>query len=67
MKRFVLELTEELLAAIDKALKERSGTTRNAAIEEWLWRIGEIKQAAKKGGIQRSKRPTRGRPKKQVD
>lgn len=61
MKKFLLELTDELHDAIGAALDGRS---RNAAIEDWLWRIGEIKTAAKEKGIKRKERLGRGRPKK---
>jgi hypothetical protein len=62
MKRFLLEITDELDDAIAAAL---DGKSRNAAIEDWLWRIGDVKQAAKANGIERKQRLGRGRPKKQ--
>ncbi|MDA1052597.1 MAG: hypothetical protein O3C40_19245 [Planctomycetota bacterium] len=61
MKRFLLEITDELDAAIAAAVGDKS---RNAAIEDWLWRIGDVKQAAKAKSIERTQRLGRGRPKK---
>ena len=61
MHRFLCELTPELVQALDEAAGDRS---RNAAIEEWLWRIGEVKDAAKKLKISKPTRRKRGRPRK---
>ena len=64
MKRFLLEITDELDAAIRAAL---NGKSRNAAIEDWLWRIGDVKKAATEKGIKRKPRLGRGRPPKEQD
>lgn len=62
MKKILLELSEELADAIDAA---RDGS-RNPAIESWLWRIGDIRDAAKRIGVDRPIRRGRGRPPKQT-
>ena len=61
MKRVMLELSEELGAAIDAALE---GRQRNPTLEAWLWRVREIQAAAKKLGVSKPVRRGRGRPRK---
>lgn len=59
MKRFELQITEELGKVLDAAL---NGQHRNPAIEDWLWRIKEVRDTAKELGLARVKRRGRGRP-----
>lgn len=59
MKRTLLVITDELDAAIRHAT-----TNRNAATEDWLWRIKEVREAAKELGLTRKPRAKVGRPKK---
>jgi len=61
VKRIMFELSEELGAAIDAAL---SGRQRNPTLETWLWRVREIKDAAKRLGVRKPVRRGRGRPPK---
>ena len=63
MKRFELQITEELSQVLDKVL---NGRPRNPAIEDWLWRTPAIRQAAKRLGVSRKPRRKRGRPKEDV-
>lgn len=49
-------MSEELKAAIDAAL---AGSQRNPTLEEWLWRVREIREAAKLLGVRKPVR--RGR------
>lgn len=58
MKSFLLQLTDELLCAIQAARGDRS---RAAAIEDWLWAHPAIRAAAKRIGVQRKPRPERGK------
>lgn len=50
MKRIMLELSDELGAAIDAAL---AGRHRNPTLESWLWRVREIHDAAKLLGVRK--------------
>lgn len=61
MQKLLLEISDELLSAINKA---RGTSPRNPAIEAWLWKIGEIRTAAAVLGISKPQRRGRGRPKK---
>lgn len=61
MKRLLLVMTPELLAAIDRARGDRP---RTEAIECWLWRVREVKASAKELGIVRPERRKPGRPRK---
>lgn len=61
MKRVMLELSDELGAAIDVAL---AGRHRNPTLETWLWRVREIQDAAKRLGVRKPVRRGRGRPRK---
>ena len=54
----LIEFTEELWAAIDLA---RGDTPRQAWLEERLWKIRDVRDAAEKKGIQRPERPVRGK------
>ena len=60
MKRIMLELTPALAKSIDEACQ---GKSRNAAIEDWLWRIADIRRAADRLDLDRQPRRQRGRPK----
>ena len=64
MKRFVFELTDELLEVINAASGKK---TRNAAIEDWLWSIPAIRRTARKKGVNRGRRRGRGRPRGEVE
>jgi hypothetical protein len=59
MQRFTLEITEELSQALWLAVGNGS---RNALIEDWLWKVPAVKAAAKDKGIKRKPRLQRGRP-----
>ena len=59
MPRVQVQMTEELLDAIDLA---RGDKKRNPAIESWLWRIRDIQKAANKLKLKRRKRKPPGRP-----
>ena len=59
MIRFTMEISPELSTAIDEAL---AGRHRNPAIEEWLWQQRQVKEAAKRKGIEKPQRRKRGRP-----
>jgi hypothetical protein len=59
MVRFMLEISPELSAAVDAARADRY---RNPAIEEWLWRERQIREAAKRIGVEKPFRRKRGRP-----
>lgn len=61
MKQVLLEITEELLAAIDAS---KGDETRNAYIERCLWKVGTIKSAANELGIEKPVRPKWGKTKK---
>lgn len=64
MKRVMLELSPELLAAIDAA--RGRGRKRNPAIEDWLWLVQEIRRAAAALGVRRPERRKAGRPKRET-
>lgn len=59
LERIDLRITEELFAAIENAVGDRS---RNRCIEEWLWRIKEIRESAGALELNRKERNHRGRP-----
>ena len=59
IKPICLTVTPGLLRAIDRAA---GGESRNAAIENWLWRIPEILKAAAVLDIERQPRRPVGRP-----
>ena len=59
MRKILLEISDELADAIDHARDDRK---RNPAIEDWLWRIKEIKEAAKSLEIKKPERRKPGRP-----
>ena len=61
MKRVMVEFSDELGAAIDAALANRH---RNPTLEEWLWRVREIREAAQRLGVRKPVRRGRGRPRK---
>jgi hypothetical protein len=61
MKQVLLEITEELLQAIDAS---KGSETRNAYIERCLWNASTIKKAAKELGIEKPVRPRWGKTKK---
>lgn len=61
MKRIMFEVSEELGAAIDAALGDRE---RNPTLESWLWRVREIRDAAKRLSVRKPVRRGRGRPRK---
>lgn len=58
MKKFLLEVSEELLAAIDVA---RGPVPRNPWIEAQLWRLKAIRDAAEARGVVKPDRPMEGR------
>lgn len=59
LRTILLQVTEPLAQAIDVACGLDS---RNAKIEGWLWRIKDVRDAAKAAGIEREARRGRGRP-----
>ena len=59
MIRFTMEISPELSAAIDVAL---AGGHRNPSIEDWLWQQRQIREAARRRGIEKPTRRKRGRP-----
>ena len=59
MKRFELQITEELSQVLNKVL---NGRPRNPAIEDWLWRVKDVRETAKRMGVIRKQRRKRGRP-----
>jgi hypothetical protein len=58
MRKRLLQLTDELCAAIDAA---RGGQPRNPWLESQLWKNVQIRKAAKLLGIKNPKRPADGR------
>jgi hypothetical protein len=61
LKPVFLEITEELIAALDLA---RGDEPRNAFIERTLWNSAAVKSAAKSAGIKKPVRRKPGRPRK---
>ena len=59
MKRFELQITEELGRVLDAVL---DGQHRNPAIEDWLWRVRDVRETAKRLNVKRQPRRKRGRP-----
>lgn len=60
MKRMMLELTDALAAVLDRARGDRH---LGPCIEAWLWRMREVRDAARELGVVRPERRGRGRPK----
>jgi len=58
MGKKLIELTDELWAAIDAA---RGGSPRNGWLERELWRLGSIRDGAKQSGVKKPQRPIDGR------
>ena len=58
MKKFLLEVSEELLAAIDAA---RGPVPRNPWIEAQLWKLKAVRDAAEARGVAKPDRPMEGR------
>jgi hypothetical protein len=58
MKKFLCEVSEELLAAVDAA---RGPVPRNPWIEAQLWKLRVIRDAARAEGIAKPNRPDDGR------
>jgi hypothetical protein len=58
MKRIMVELTEELAAAVDEA---RGDIARNPWLEAQLWRLKPIRDAAASMGVAKPDRPLEGR------
>lgn len=58
MKKFLCEVSNELLAAIDAA---RGPVARNPWIESVLWKIKAIREAAVARGVAKPDRPMDGR------
>lgn len=58
MKKFLCEVSEELLAAIDAA---RGPVPRNPWIEAVLWKVKAIRDAAEARGVAKPDRPMDGR------
>ncbi len=58
MKKFLCEISEELLAAIDAA---RGPVPRNPWIEAQIWKLKAIRDAAKARGVAKPDRPMEGR------
>lgn len=58
MKKFLCEVSEELLAAIDAA---RGPVPRNPWIEAQLWKMKTIRDAAQARGVAKPDRPMEGR------
>lgn len=58
MKKKLIELSEELWAAIDAA---RGASPRNGWLERELWRLGSIRDGARQAGVSKPKRPLDGR------
>jgi len=61
MRRFLLEITPELHAALTAACGPRG---RNAMIERLLWASRTVREAARRVGVARPERPRVGRPRK---
>lgn len=62
MKKFLCELSEQLLAAIDAA---RGPVPRNPWIEAQMWKLKTIRDAADARGVAKPERPLEGRGKYQ--
>ncbi|KKL07614.1 hypothetical protein LCGC14_2584260 [marine sediment metagenome] len=58
MRKRLLQLTDELWAAVDAA---RGDQPRNPWLEFQLWKSGAIRKAAKILGVKNPKRPADGR------
>ena len=58
MKRIMLEITDELHAAIDAA---RGTDPRNPFIENQLWKSKLVNTGAEIAGVERQNRPSDGR------
>tara|TARA_R100000742_G_C4278616_1_gene101680 strand:- start:515 stop:760 length:246 start_codon:yes stop_codon:yes gene_type:complete len=58
-KHLTITLTGELAAAIEAA---KGDSSRSEAIERWLWRVKDLKDAAKEIGVSKQDRPVMGRP-----
>lgn len=58
MKKFLCEVSEELLAAVDAA---RGPVPRNPWIEAQLWKLKAIRDAAEARGVEKPDRPMEGR------
>jgi hypothetical protein len=58
MRKFLCEVSEELLAAVDAA---RGAVPRNPWIEAQLWKLKTIRDAAEARGVSKPDRPMEGR------
>ena len=58
MRKVLVELTDELWAAIDAA---RGGVARNPWLERELWRLKSVRDGAKATGVEKPDRPIEGR------
>lgn len=58
MKRILLEVSDELAAAVDAA---RGNVPRNPWIEKQLWKSRAVKQGAAAAGVEDPGRPLEGR------
>lgn len=58
MRKFLLEITEELHASIDVA---RGAAPRNPWLERELWKLKAIRDGAKIAGVENPRRPMEGR------
>jgi hypothetical protein len=63
MKQICVTVTDELHRAVDTA---RGTRDRNSSIEDWLWRIRAVQDAARQLGVSRPTRKPRGRPRKEA-
>lgn len=58
MRKVLVELSDELLAAIDAA---RDGVPRNPWLERQLWRLKVVRDGAATAGVENPHRPLEGR------
>jgi hypothetical protein len=58
VRKVLVELTDELWAAIDAA---RGDVARNPWIEQQLWRLKSVRDAARAVGVEKPDRPLEGR------
>ena len=58
MRKVLVALTDELLAAIDAA---RGTAARNPWLERELWKLKSVRDGAKAAGVEKPDRPIEGR------